>query len=65
VNGGQVLPDQRAQGFTLAVQTAFASLEDMLYYDTECEAHKALKKVSGPVKEGLMTVFWETEVAKL
>lgn len=34
-------------------------MEDMQYYDTECEAHKALKAVAGPVKEDVLTTFYE------
>jgi hypothetical protein len=42
------------------VKTTFASLEDMKYYDTECEAHKALKAVAGPVKEDVLTSYYES-----
>lgn len=31
----------------------------MQYYDNECEAHKALKAVAGPVREDVLTTFFE------
>jgi hypothetical protein len=41
----------------------FESLEDMKYYDTECEAHKALKVVAGPKRVGdVLTVYFEDAV---
>jgi hypothetical protein len=43
---GPVVNDPRSQGYTLAAQTTFGSLEDMKYYDEECEAHAALKAVA-------------------
>ena len=50
---GPAVDDARSQGYTLAAQTTFSSLDDMKYYDNECEAHAALKavakeKVAGP-----------------
>lgn len=56
---GKSIPDPRNRGFNISVKTTFASMEDMKYYDTECEAHKALKAVAGPVKEDVMTTFYE------
>ncbi|KAJ5195371.1 Dimeric alpha-beta barrel [Penicillium cinerascens] len=56
---GQSIDDPRNQGFNISVKTTFASMEDMKYYDTECEAHKALKAVAGPVKEDVLTTFYE------
>lgn len=35
-------------------------MEDMKFYDTECEAHKALKAIVGPVKEDALTTFFES-----
>ncbi|KAB8214475.1 hypothetical protein BDV33DRAFT_32447 [Aspergillus novoparasiticus] len=57
---GHSFPDPRNKGYTLSVKTTFASLEDMKYYDTECEAHKALKAVAGPVKEDVLTTYYES-----
>jgi hypothetical protein len=34
-------------------------MEDMKYYDKECEAHKALKACAGPVKEDVLTTYYE------
>lgn len=56
---GQSFDDPRNQGFNISVKTTFASMEDMKYYDTECEAHKALKAVAGPVKEDVLTTYYE------
>lgn len=36
----------RAQGFTVAAKTEFASEEDVAFYDEQCAAHGALKKMS-------------------
>jgi len=44
--------DPRSQGYTLAAQSTFASLEDMKYYDQECEAHSQLKATVGPTVKG-------------
>jgi len=44
--------DPRSQGYTLVARTSFHSLEDMKYYDEECDAHKALKGVVGPKVAG-------------
>lgn len=57
-----MLPDQRAQSYTIAVQTSFASLEDMKYYESECKAHKEFVKVVGPRMQGIMTVVFEAVV---
>jgi hypothetical protein len=40
--------DPRSQGYTICAQTSFASLDDMKYYDEQCEAHKTLKTTVGP-----------------
>ncbi|KAJ5142301.1 hypothetical protein N7526_003296 [Penicillium atrosanguineum] len=56
---GQSFDDPQNKGFNISVKTTFASMEDMKYYDTECEAHKALKAVAGPVKEDVLTTFYE------
>jgi hypothetical protein len=34
-------------------------MDDMKYYDNECEAHKALKACVGPVNEDVLTTFYE------
>lgn len=56
---GQSFDDPRNKGFNVSVKTTFASLEDMKYYDTECEAHKALKAMVAPVKEDVLTTYYE------
>ncbi|KAL1969530.1 hypothetical protein VTN77DRAFT_8968 [Rasamsonia byssochlamydoides] len=57
---GPSFPDPRNKGFNVAVKTTFASLEDMQYYDNECEAHKALKAVAASVKEDVLSVYFES-----
>ncbi|KAJ6113939.1 hypothetical protein N7523_007256 [Penicillium sp. IBT 18751x] len=56
---GQSFEDPRNKGYNISVKTTFASMEDMKYYDTECEAHKALKAVAGPIKEDVLTTYYE------
>jgi len=60
MKAGPTFTDARNQGFTLAVESTYASKSDMDYYDNECEAHAALKavvktKVTGPA----MVLFFE------
>ena len=55
-------PD-RGKGYTFVAMTRFDTLEDVKYYDEECEAHKVLKafahdKVQQPWEPPL-TVFFE------
>ncbi|RDW81091.1 Dabb family protein [Aspergillus mulundensis] len=57
---GVSYPDPRNKGYNLSVKTTFASLEDMKYYDTECGAHKALKAVAAPVREDVLTTYFES-----
>ncbi|KAF1350615.1 stress responsive A/B barrel domain-containing protein, partial [Delphinella strobiligena] len=38
--------DPRNQGYTICAHTSFASVDDMKYYDEQCEAHAALKAVA-------------------
>ncbi|KAK7723555.1 hypothetical protein SLS57_004369 [Botryosphaeria dothidea] len=58
-----VIPDPagRNQGFTIAANTIFASLDDMKYYDEDCEAHKAIKAFLKPKIQGAMTVYHEAD----
>ncbi|OOF98189.1 hypothetical protein ASPCADRAFT_3259 [Aspergillus carbonarius ITEM 5010] len=58
----KVLAKTAVKGFNLSVKTTFASLEDMVYYDEQCEAHKALKAVVGPVRTDKLTTFFESVV---
>lgn len=60
IRAGHAFPDQRAQGYTVAIFSVFASKEDMEYYDNECEAHKALKVVAKEVHQGIMTIYFES-----
>ena len=52
--------EDRAQGWTLAVKSTFASKADMDYYDSECEAHKELKKVTASIRTDIVTVWFES-----
>ncbi|KAF3072903.1 hypothetical protein CFAM422_004578 [Trichoderma lentiforme] len=63
IAAGPAEPDQRSQGFTFVSKSEFASLEDMKYYDEECVAHQALKKVAMTLGvEGIMTVYFKPQV---
>jgi hypothetical protein len=59
VRAGSTLEDQRRQGYTLAAVTEFASLDDMKFYDDNCQTHAQLKAVAQSVHQGVMTVFFE------
>ncbi|KAF2154688.1 hypothetical protein K461DRAFT_275843 [Myriangium duriaei CBS 260.36] len=55
---GPTVSDARNQGFNFCIQSSFASIEDMKYYDEECQVHAGLKsfmqgKLAGPP----LTVF--------
>ncbi|KAL1588862.1 hypothetical protein WHR41_02447 [Cladosporium halotolerans] len=61
VNAHRPVDDPRTQGYNFLAHTTFSSLDDVKYYDEECEAHKNLKafakeRVAGPP----MAVMWET-----
>ncbi|KAK0113957.1 hypothetical protein ONS95_014202 [Cadophora gregata] len=60
VTAGQGIPSQRDQGYTVAVVSVFSSVEDMLYYDEDCEAHKKLKAFAKGVHQGAMMVYFES-----
>ncbi|QKX59534.1 uncharacterized protein TRUGW13939_06668 [Talaromyces rugulosus] len=63
VQAGRTLPDARTKGYTLAVKTAFHNLDDMYFYDNNCQAHKRLKSVAAPRREGdVFTAYFEDEV---
>ena len=60
---GPAVNDARSQGYTLAAQTTFSSLDDMKYYDNECEAHAALKAVAkGKVEPPPLMVCFDNAV---
>ncbi|KAH8698700.1 hypothetical protein BGW36DRAFT_376622 [Talaromyces proteolyticus] len=63
VTAGSTFDDQRNQGFTVAVISSFASLEDFEYYDKECEAHAALKPVANSMHQGIMMAYFNNAVA--
>lgn len=60
---GPAEEDSRSQGFTIVSKTEFASLDDMRYYDTDCEAHADLKSYIKDVTcEGVLTVYMKPEI---
>lgn len=62
VTAGRAKPDQRAQGFTLAVVSVFSSEADMKYYDEQCAAHAELKVFAKTANQGVMMVYFENEL---
>ncbi|KAK4939252.1 hypothetical protein LTR10_020449 [Elasticomyces elasticus] len=56
---GKTVDDSRNQGYTIAVVTHFASMEDFKYYDTQCAAHTKLKSFAKTVHQGNMMTFFE------
>ncbi len=61
MHAGKTFADQRAQGYTVAVVSEFASLDDFNYYDTECEAHGRLKVVAKTLHQGNMMLYFESQ----
>ncbi|RXG44111.1 hypothetical protein VDGE_30151 [Verticillium dahliae] len=59
VKAGVAAPNPRDQGYTVAVQSTFASTEDMAFYDNECAGHAKLKAFVKTVHEGAMMVYFE------
>lgn len=57
---GHAGDEPRAQGWNLAVKSTFASKADMDYYDSQCQAHKDLKKVTNAVRTDVVTVWFES-----
>ncbi|KAH7374835.1 stress responsive A/B barrel domain-containing protein [Plectosphaerella cucumerina] len=62
VKAGTSYDDPRNQGYTIAVQSTFASKEDMAYYDNECAAHAELKAFAKTVNQGAMMVYFTSEI---
>lgn len=64
VVAGKAFPDERSRGYTLIAKTTFRNLEDMSFYDKECEAHKHFKALAAPRRTGdILTVYFEDVVA--
>ncbi len=53
---GKTTPNAANGGFNLAVQIVFASREDMEYYESQDEAHRALKESIKEVAESPVVV---------
>ncbi|KAF3765016.1 hypothetical protein M406DRAFT_331330 [Cryphonectria parasitica EP155] len=52
--------DPRNKGYTLVAHTKFRTMEDMRFYDNECEAHQELKAlVKGLGVEAPLTVYFD------
>jgi hypothetical protein len=63
LQAGPAYDDARSQGYTLVAKSEFRSLEDMKYYDSECQAHQTLKNGAKDLGvEGMMTVYYTPEV---
>ena len=57
---GPTVEDARNQGYNWMIQSTFASMDDMKYYDSECEHHQHLKKsVASKLEEKPLTMFQE------
>ncbi|KAE9583646.1 hypothetical protein CGCF415_v015109 [Colletotrichum fructicola] len=59
VKAALAVADQRAQGFTIAAISTFASAEDMAYYDNECAAHAELKAFAKGAHQGFAMVYFK------
>jgi len=46
------IKDSRNQGYNFVATTEYASMDDLNYYDTDCEAHKKLKSTVKSLVEG-------------
>lgn len=51
--------EKRSEGYTVAVQSTFASRADIEFYDNECPAHKELKKLTTRVHKGFCTLLMD------
>lgn len=56
------ISEDRARGYTICVQTTFASMEDVNYYDKECEAHKELRALVATVRTDFATMIFESNM---
>ncbi|KAI9163267.1 Fusaristatin A biosynthesis cluster protein [Paramyrothecium foliicola] len=62
VYAGPAEEDQRSQGYTFVCKTEFANMDDMKFYDEDCEAHLGVKKVFRTLTvEGLLTVYFKPQ----
>ncbi|GKT93436.1 stress responsive A/B barrel domain-containing protein [Colletotrichum tofieldiae] len=64
LKAGLAVADQRAQGFTIAAVSTFASKEDMDYYDNGCATHQELKSIAKGSHQGFAMVFFQDQVQK-
>lgn len=56
-------PDDRSQGYSFVSTSEFANLDDMKYYDVDCEAHATLKSGAKDLGiQGLLTVYYSAAV---
>ena len=56
----KTMDDPRSQGYTLVARSRFNNLEDMKFYDEECEAHKQLKELAkGKIEPPPLTLYFE------
>ncbi|KAI1083680.1 hypothetical protein F5B20DRAFT_528097 [Whalleya microplaca] len=59
VVAGPTFDDARNQGYTVVAISVFASVDDMKYYDNECQAHAGLKSVAKTLHQGVMMAYLE------
>jgi hypothetical protein len=65
VHAAPILPDARANGYTILARARFASFEDMMYFDRDCPAHLEFKKtVKEFVRERPLMAVVKEEVTK-
>jgi hypothetical protein len=66
VAAGEAIEDPRNQGYTVALQTIFDCLEDMKFFDTECDFHKGMKTIVGPrMLQPPVIVYYKNVVSQL
>ncbi|CAK4030676.1 Hypothetical predicted protein [Lecanosticta acicola] len=60
VNAYPLVSDPRNQGYNVSAVTIFKDMEDVKYYDDQCEAHKNLKAwAGGKVQTAPLTLLME------
>lgn len=63
LEAGPLYDDARSNGYTFAAKSEFASKSDMDFYDTDCEAHSALKLSVKELKvDGIQTIYYNPAV---
>ncbi|KIM92598.1 hypothetical protein OIDMADRAFT_62404 [Oidiodendron maius Zn] len=64
VKAGRSLEDARNQDYSVVLQTTFDSLEDMQFFDNECQFHVRVKKLVAPrISPPPVVVFFKDVVS--